>query len=420
MRTHAPRSFNAQIPAHIESLILRAIDPDSSRRPQSADEFARALLSQDAPASTHMATSFPSHAPAMPFAFRNGAKAQDVEDLVILMDGDRSEAKEYLYSGDFARWFSQIGRADLAQRAREIVDEYPDRRYQGLEALSQSTGLVEPPTLDVQPKILDFGTLEEGKRKTLPLRLRNVGRGHLFGLLRSTHPALRFDEGFEGNRHTVPVTFDSSRIPRGAHDGEVVIDSSAGEMRVPFRAQVRGQQMSFAAPVTIVGWGILGMIAGQLLRGLPLADFADKGRSGAEWLSSQMPIGGLSMSLTFGAVLWLIFLVFTIGEATRRKSWMLFFGAGAMSLPLAILMAFLAGPLMIAGDAALRPAMQPLTGNLASNGWMVAGGFLGAIYGTLRRLRDIFSWRIWQVIFGWIFFYIMLWSVIYLLRFVEV
>jgi hypothetical protein len=129
-----------------------------------------------------------------------------------LMDRDRQEAKEYLYNGDFATWLSQIGRADLAQRAREIVTEYPERKYQGLEALAQSNGLVEPPTLEVQPEFFDFGVLTPGARKTLPLKLRNVGRGHLFGLLRSTHPALVFDDKFEGNRHVVPVTFDARQV----------------------------------------------------------------------------------------------------------------------------------------------------------------------------------------------------------------
>jgi hypothetical protein len=315
MRVLRPRDFNAQISPQLETLILKSIDPDPTKRPQNAAEFLEKMLpsaTQTAqpygeqtsdlkanPAGVGAATSAALSAstqfatqPVPSFVFRSGARASDVQDLVRLMDRDRQEAKEYLYNGDFATWLSQIGRADLAQRAREIVTEYPERKYQGLEALAQSTGLVEPPTLEVQPEFFDFGVLTPGARKTLPLKLRNVGRGHLFGLLRSTHPALVFDDKFEGNRHVVPVTFDARQVDRGTHRGEIVVDSSAGEMRVPFSAQVR-TSTSFTASVTVMTWGVLGMIGGQLLRALPLAHAA----GGAEWLSIASQPGSPTTSV---------------------------------------------------------------------------------------------------------------------------
>jgi serine/threonine protein kinase len=432
MRALRPRDFNPQVSPQLEALILKSINSDPTKRPQNAAEFLHDMLApstvgsqpdgspggamrttaSDTAAATALSTSTQFATQPVPsFVFRSGARASDVQDLVRLMDRDRQEAKEYLYNGDFATWLSQIGRADLAQRAREIVTEYPERKYQGLEALAQSTGLVEPPTLEVQPEFFDFGVLTPGARKTLPLKLRNVGRGHLFGLLRSTHPALVFDDKFEGNRHVVPVTFDARQVDRGTHRGEIVVDSSAGEMRVPFSAQVR-TSTSFTASVTVMSWGVLGMIGGQLLRALPLAHIA----GGAEWLSMASQPGSPTTSVLFGVVLWVILLLLTLGEATRRKSWALFFSGGAMALPAAILCGAMAGPLLIAGDAALHPLMEPVVSNMAASGWMIAGGIVGASYGTLRRLQDVFSTRLLQVLFGWLFFVMTLYGVVAILN----
>ena len=135
-------------------------------------------------------------------------------------------------------WLAQIGRVDLAQRGREIRDEFPSAKRQGLEALAQFTGMVEPPQLDMQPLHLDFGMVPLGSSKCLDLHLRNVGRGFLFGELRSAAPCLEFPAEFDGNRACVPVTVQTKHLTGGRHHGEIVIDSSAGEVRLPFAVTV--------------------------------------------------------------------------------------------------------------------------------------------------------------------------------------
>jgi hypothetical protein len=88
-----------------------------------------------------------------------------------------------------------------------------------------------------------------------------------------------------------------------------------------------------------------------------------------------------------------------------------------MALPAAILCGAMAGPLLIAGDAALHALMEPVVGDVAASGWMVAGGIVGASYGTLRRLQDVFSTRLLQVLFGWLFFVMTLYGVVWILNF---
>jgi serine/threonine protein kinase len=154
MRVLRPRDFNTEVSLQLETLILKSINSDPTKRPQNAAEFLHEMLAPTtlplqsdgaqasrgnakkagataaAPTALSARTQFETH-PVPEFVFRSGARASDVQDLVQLIDRDRQEAKEYLYNGDFATWLSQIGRADLAQRAREIVFEYPDRNIRG-------------------------------------------------------------------------------------------------------------------------------------------------------------------------------------------------------------------------------------------------------------------------------------------------
>lgn len=410
MRRLAPRELNPAIPAALEDLIERSIAADPDERPQDAREFLDDLLdiiNPPKPAVTPPAPA-PQPAPAAShgrppeFTFRSGDRAHDLKGLVRLIDLYRQEAKEYLYHGDFATWLTQIGRADLAQRAREIVHEYPDRRYQGLEALAQSTGLAEPPSLEVFPDQLDFGTLSPDGRRTIALKLHNTGRGHLFGLLRCSHPGVYFDEAFEGNRHSIPVTVDARALGRGDWDGEIVIDSSAGERRVSFSVQVHSSA-GFAASITVLFWAVMGMFCGLALRWLPT--FSPDKLSGSDWRNAASVTENppLTMML-FGGAMWGSLLILTIGEALRRKSWGFLLSAGSAALPVAILCGFFAGDLLTAGDMALRPLMIELVRQWAAGGWLVVGGIAGAAYGTLRRLDDVFSRRLLQVLLGWLFF----------------
>jgi hypothetical protein len=315
------------------------------------------------------------------------------------MDTQRAEGKEYLYSGEAAAWLARIGRHDLAQSAREVVDEYPDRKYQGLEAFAQRSGL-GPPDIEVWPTTLDFGTLAADGRRTLMLKLHNAGRGHLFGILRSGDDGLSFQEGFEGNRHNIPVTLDARRLPPGEFEGEVVVDSSAGEVRVPVVATVQGEASAEIA-ATVWGWAVAGSAAGCALRLAPFGTDSVAYR----WLPDVGALGIQGMAI-FAAVAWAAMLVLAVGEGTRRKSWAVFLSTSAAALPVALVCGAFSGQLIRVGDYTLHPIIWDSFPDADANGvapwaWMAAGGIAGACYGTLRRAGDIFSARIVWILCGW-------------------
>jgi hypothetical protein len=422
MRSYTPRAVNPQITPEIESLILRSIHTDARQRPANAEEWLHELNAIGGLSKNVGATTSPRSQAGgvVPFTFRSGAKANTLEELVALLDRDRSEAKEYLYSGDLAQWLARIGRMDLAQRAREVVEEYPQQKFQGLEALAQVTALVPPPQLEVAPTLLDFGVVKNDDRKTIPLQLNNVGRGHLFGILYSPTRGLDFPDKFDGNRQMIPISFEARGLARGIHEGEVVLDTSAGVMRLPFRAHVvgatreRGARVadnSYASAVSVVLWGMLGMLCGYFLRALPLSHT----QNGQNWIQSSTRLEWIEVVPLFALMMLFSTLALVIGEATRRRSWWIFLGALLPSFGLAALCGLLAQTLLPAGDAAFQP-LSRFVGEWASGAWMIAGGLAGALYGTMRHARDLLSLKIFEIVGGWTFFGGALSLVIWLVR----
>ena len=409
LRGHRPRAFNSTISPALEALILQSIEPDPTRRLQNAAGFLRALAAIIEPASV---SSSLSAAPAvLPLTFRAGEAATNLTQLVHLVEKYPGEAKDYLYNGDFATWLSQNGRADLAQRAREICRHYPQRRAQGLEAFLLATGLVEPPSLEVEPTHLDFGVMGVGKRRRIDVELRNAGRGHLFGILRSTHLGLDFPAEFDGNRVLLPITFDASRAERGGHSGDIVIDSSAGEWRLPFSATIY-RKRSWAPAVTVVFWSVVGMLCGQWMRTLPLLHQTKP--AGWHWLTADSVVKWFPAAPLFGLALWGVLLLFVLGEALRQKSCGLFVSGGLVSLLGGVFCAMLGNELLKTGDIVLQPLLAPVTRDWAAGGWMFVGGLAGACYGTWRRWRDVFSTRLAMILCGWLIaitiLYTVLWS----------
>jgi len=411
MRAHRPRNFNWAITPALDDLIYKAISLDPATRQQDASEFLRELdaLSEKS-SSTPAATDKPSAvdrvavtpAPAVaitePFVFRSGESAADVSQLVELVDRYPHEAKEYLYSGEFETWLARVGRSDLNQRARELRYKHTRNRDQGLEAFMQATGLVESPMLEVTPTHIAFGNMKPGSKKSLWVELRNSGRGHLFGLVRASHANLEVPREFDGNAVAIELKLNTSGMQRGSYSGDIVIDSSAGELHLPYSATIQGPT-SVATAVTVIFWALLGMLGGQLMRTLPftLLNLPNSWK----WLSPTAELNW-QVHVAFGLTTWAVLLMVAMAEALRRQSCFLLVTGGMFSFLIAAGCGAVASDVMTTVDGLLQPIMRSITHDWAAGGWMFCGGILGAAYGTIRRIADVFSPRILQVIFGWL------------------
>ncbi len=400
MRTHTPRDFAPQIPAALDQLLVDCTQLEASQRPQNGAELLRRLENLNAPAAPlaptqKLAASAPASRLVVPLSFRSGDSATDASQLLALLDAFPDEAARKLAAGEIEAWFAGNGETELAQKAAELRARYRGRLKQGLEALAQSLG-AELPSLDIDTQQLNFGSLGEGAQKTLDLHLKNRGRGHLFGLIRASHPAISTYGEWDGNQVKIPVSFDANRLRPGKYSGEIALDSSAGERIVPFSARVRGP--SWLAPfLTTLIYGFFGLIAGAALRFAPFYGLRNPplgwlGQTGLAWQNSAY------FGLTCGAVL----LVWTTLEALSRRSCALWLSAGFLGTLATLGAMIFGGDLLRSGDAFLQPIFGVALGNYAVGGWMTAGAGIGATLGSLRRFKDLFSARILAVAGGWI------------------
>lgn len=404
MRGQKPSYFNSTIPSALDALILRTIHSDSARRPQDGTAFVAALDALNAPPPT--AATPPSASASVPAApsedtlkFRNGARALNLQSFAQLADQFPSEAREMLMSGALTAWLDRGGLFEMSAHARQMRAAFASHPAQALEGFLQVTNVAEAPRLRVEPAHLDFGTLEPGQRSTVKMRLSNPGRGHLFGQVRAAHPSLEFAPSFDGES-VVPIAFHARQgrgWPLGKQQGELVIDCSAGELRVPFSARVRLKQ-SLAPFLTVLIWALLGMAGGQFLRVWPTHTLG----AGWGWLEHGDSLLWLPAAPLFGFALTLMLLFLVAAEAQRRRSCGLVFGGGLLSLLCGLVAVFFGNIALIAGDEFLHPFFAPLAHDFAAGGWMFLGCIAGAAYGTFRRRIDIFSPRLLHICAAWL------------------
>ncbi len=105
------RKIDKNLPNGIEEAIIRATVAEPEQR-LTAPQFKQQL---------EMLTS-DKQVTAL-YTFKSGESAKTVKELVDLCDKYRQEAQEYLYRGEFERWFRMINRNDLAEAAEQAVKQ---------------------------------------------------------------------------------------------------------------------------------------------------------------------------------------------------------------------------------------------------------------------------------------------------------
>ncbi len=411
MRVHRLSGFRPELGEDWDDLIADCIDPEPSQRPQNGAQLLERLdeivepgetviaapVAATSPASSSVALQKQASAPLVePMIFRSGHAASTVGELVWLLDSYQREGIARLFGGDIERWLQNLGESELARQAAQIRVQLGARPAQGLETFIAATGLLARPQLQVHPQRLDFGLVPREGKKTIVLDLANGGRGHLFGILKSTLGAVATPGGWDGNRAKLPVTFDGMRLNAGHYQGELELESSAGNFRIPFVAQVAGP--SWWAPfLTVVGCGSAGAVTGALSRSVPwMYEGVVPG-----WYTTAIPLEKWwPIAPLVGATLWACGAVWTSVEALRKRSCGMMIGIGTFGTILAICAGVGGLSLIVELDSILRPIFRPHIGNYAVGGWMASGAAIGASWGALRRVGDWFSARILAVAGG--------------------
>jgi hypothetical protein len=115
------------------------------------------------------------------FVFPSGRRCKTFDDLVQGCQYEWEDARSLLRNGDFARYFAQLGRHDLARTAQENqVQPDPDiglHTFLGQLPASQIQG----PRLDLNPRRLLLAGVRPGEQRRIPLTVLNQGKGLLQG-----------------------------------------------------------------------------------------------------------------------------------------------------------------------------------------------------------------------------------------------
>lgn len=167
-------AFLPAVRPELEQLIGRMVAMRVADRPpagQVRDELEVMLRPQFAPVASG----------AKPFTFRSGPSALDADALALLCDQHWQDGIYHLYAGHFEAWLDSVNRHDLKVRAESIRIRGGDQSAGLEEFLRAANPTIPLPSLAVSTRTLDFGQVEKGASVQTTLKIKNAGRGCLYG-----------------------------------------------------------------------------------------------------------------------------------------------------------------------------------------------------------------------------------------------
>jgi hypothetical protein len=183
------------------------------------------------------------------FAFPSGAVCRNFDELALACQQHWQSARELLQNGRLESFLSSVGRADLAQAAREAA-RFPDRD-RGLDQLlgKLPSSALQPPSLSVEPLEINLGVLPIGQDRHFRLRLHNQGMRLLYGSV-ACEDCVWLSVGDAPGGPRKIIQFDSDlalpvhvigkhlRAANKSIEGRLVIESNGGTATVVVKAEV--------------------------------------------------------------------------------------------------------------------------------------------------------------------------------------
>ncbi|HXG09967.1 MAG TPA: hypothetical protein VNK04_09275 [Gemmataceae bacterium] len=184
-----------------------------------------------------------------PFIFPSGRTCRTFDELVLACHDNWTEACELLGDGRFERFLDSLGRPDLARIAREAA-RFPDREW-GLDQFLvrlPTTGVLEPASLQVEPREVNLGLLTGGEDRVFQVHLINQGMRLLRGSVSSDRVWLSLGDAAGGRQKVFQVRGElvltvclRARYVTGGGkplEGRLLIESNGGSATVVVRAEV--------------------------------------------------------------------------------------------------------------------------------------------------------------------------------------
>ena len=169
--------------------------------------------------------------------FKRGGEAGTLQQLARSIDQNWEDAKAWLYNGFFALWLEYTNETQLAGTAKKIVSRYGNQQDIGLEELVQRLDpQIGKPEPEVSQSEIDFGNMNSESQKTIQFRIKNVGRGFLYGDVRfaSNMPGLQISNTEIQGGGVVTIKLDARALTaKQKHQASLVVDTNGGTVKVP-------------------------------------------------------------------------------------------------------------------------------------------------------------------------------------------
>ncbi len=169
--------------------------------------------------------------------FKRGGEAGTLQQLARSIDLNWEDAKAWLYNGFFALWLEYTNETQLAGTAKKIVSRYGNQQDIGLEELIQRLDpQIGKPEPEVSQSEIDFGNMNSESQKTIQFKIKNVGRGFLYGdvQLASNIPGLQISNTEIQGDGVVTIKLDARALTaKQKHQASLVVDTNGGTVKVP-------------------------------------------------------------------------------------------------------------------------------------------------------------------------------------------
>lgn len=157
--------------------------------------------------------------------------------LIGLCEEQWDAAANHLRVGEFEVWLEYLGETELARYARELRQQSGADMNVQLATWLAATGQAPEPQLVVSPPLLNLGAVNNQTPYPVSLHVRNAGHGFLTGRIDS---AVRWivpqTSVFAGNDQSPMLwIYGNMLTPEQPAEGEVLVHSNGGEVRVPIK-----------------------------------------------------------------------------------------------------------------------------------------------------------------------------------------
>lgn len=227
--------------------------------------------------------------------FKRGSEASTTKELARSIDqNDQNweQAKTLLYNGFIPLWleFTNPKETKLINSAKQIFSRFGNEQDKGLEELVQKLDpQIGKPEPEASQSEIDFGNMNSESQKTIQFKIKNVGRGFLYGDVRmaSSMPGLQISNTEIQGDGLVTIKLDARALTaKQKHQASLVVDTNGGTLKVPVSCYITYPVQNSIQRLAISGFSLAAI---TLVTRLIIQQFGSSG-----WLATRLTGAGFT------------------------------------------------------------------------------------------------------------------------------